>query len=143
MKKAFSFLEIIIVILIISIISTFLIIKTSSSLEFVNKTNINADIAQIRSSISKENSKNVLLNDTSILKLDDANIEEEKSLLFSNILDKPLISTNSLKKEIGKWIKTSSNKYKIYITNEEYLEFEFTNNSFNCISSIELCKDFE
>ncbi|TLP40507.1 prepilin-type N-terminal cleavage/methylation domain-containing protein [Arcobacter arenosus] len=143
MKKAFSFLEIIIVILIISIISTFLIIKTSSSLDFVNKTNINADIAQIRSSISKENSKNVLLNDTSILKLDDANIEEEKSLLFSNILDKPLISTNSLKKEIGKWIKTSSNKYKIYITNEEYLEFEFTNNSFNCISSIELCKDFE
>ncbi len=143
MKKAFSFLEIIIVILIISIISTFLIIKTSSSLEFVNKTNINADIAQIRSSISKENSKNVLLNDTSISKLDDANIEEEKSLLFSNILDKPLISTNSLKKEIGKWIKTSSNKYKIYITNEEYLEFDFTNNSFNCISSIELCKDFE
>jgi prepilin-type N-terminal cleavage/methylation domain-containing protein len=143
MKKAFSFLEIIIVILIISIISTFLIIKTSSSLDFVNKTNINADIAQIRSSISKENSKNVLLNDTSISKLDDANIEEEKSLLFSNILDKPLISTNSLKKEIGKWIKTSSNKYKIYITNEEYLEFEFTNNSFNCISSIELCKDFE
>ncbi|WP_421716391.1 prepilin-type N-terminal cleavage/methylation domain-containing protein [Arcobacter arenosus] len=143
MKKAFSFLEIIIVILIISIISTFLIIKTSSSLDFVNKTNINADIVQIRSSISKENSKNVLLNDTSILKLDDANIEEEKSLLFSNILDKPLISTNSLKKEIGKWIKTSSNKYKIYITNEEYLEFEFTNNSFNCISSIELCKDFE
>jgi prepilin-type N-terminal cleavage/methylation domain-containing protein len=105
MKKAFSFLEIIIVILIISIISTFLIIKTSSSLDFVNKTNINADIAQIRSSISKENSKNVLLNDTSISKLDDANIEEEKSLLFSNILDKPLISTNSLKKEIGKWIK--------------------------------------
>ncbi len=143
MKKAFSFLEIIIVVLIISIISTFLIIKTSASLEFTNKTSVKAEIAQIRSSILNVNSKNVLLSNTSISKLDDANIEEEKSLLFSSILDKPLISTNSLKKDIGKWIKTFSNKYKIYITNEQYLEFEFTNNSFNCISSIELCKDFE
>jgi len=143
MKKAFSLLEIIIVILIISIVSTFLIIKTSSSIEFTNKTSVKADIAQIRSSISKENSKNTLSGDDYISKLDDANINEEKSLLFSNILDKPLISTNSLKKEIGKWIKSSFTKYKIYITNEQYLEFEFTNNSFKCLSSIELCKDFE
>jgi len=143
MKKAFSLFEIIIVILIISIVSTFLIIKTSSSIEFTNKTTVKGDISLIRSSLSKENSKNILSGNEYISKLDDANIDEEKSLLFSNILNKPLISTNSSKKEIGKWIKSSSTKYKIYITNEQYLEFEFINNSFKCLNSIELCKDFE
>lgn len=143
MKKAFSLFEIIIVIVIISLISTFLIIKTSSSIEFTNKTSVKADIAQIRSAISKVDSKNILLDTNKITKLDDSNTEEENSLLFSNVLENAKLSTTSSKKEIGKWIKSSSNKYKVFISNTEYLEFEFINSSFKCLSEIDLCKEFE
>jgi len=143
MKNAFSLLEIIIVVVIISILTTFIISKSQDSIDMATKTKIKSEITLIKNSIAKQKTKKVLLDNEELSSLDDANINQLNSKLFNRILDFPLISTNNSIKEIGKWIKSSSTKYKIYITNEQYLEFEFINNSFKCLNSIELCKDFE
>lgn len=143
MKKAFSLLELIIVIVIISILTIFILQKSENSIDFGNKTKIKSEIALIRNAISKQKTSNILLNKSTVSSLDNANIEKKKSLLFKNILDLPLVSTTSSKKDIAKWIKTSQNEYKIFINENESLEFKFENESFICKSSISLCKEFE
>lgn len=143
MSKAFSLLEIIFVLLIISIILSFFMGKFDDSLKSAYKTSVKAEISLIRNSINKINSKKILLNKNILTKLDEALVEKEKTLLFENILQMPLLSTNSIKKDLGKWIKTSSTKYKIYFTSNKYLEFEYKNNTFVCLSEINLCKEFE
>lgn len=143
MKKSFSLLEIIVVVIIISILASFVIEKSNDSLEFANKTKMKSEIAMIRNSITKQNTSQILLNNENILSLDEAFINEEKSELFKNILDSPLISTSLEKKELGKWIKFSINEYKIYLSENDSLEFKFENNSFRCISIEKLCKEFE
>ena len=143
MSRAFSLLEIIFVLLIISIIISFFIGKFGNSLKSAYKINVKAEVSLIKNSINKINSKKILLNENLLTKLDEALVEKEKTLLFENVLQIPLVSTNSVKKDLGKWIKTSSNKYKIYFTSNKYLEFEYKNNAFSCLSEINLCREFE
>lgn len=143
MKKAFSLLEIILVILIIASLAAFIIPKFKDSLDFTNKTKIKSDIALIRNAISKKISSNRLLNQNENFTLDNEVFEKEGSKLFANVLELPFLSTSSIKKESAKWIKISSNSYKIYISKDEFLLFTFDNNSFSCKSSKDLCESFE
>lgn len=143
MKRAFSLIEIIIVIVIISIVTSFLIGKYANSLTNSTKITIKADIALINSSISKQNSKNTLLNEEKISSLDNATFDQKNSLLFTKVLDKPLVSTNQIEKSLGKWIKISSNRYRVFFEKDKYLEYQFIDNSFKCKSSLELCMEFE
>lgn len=143
MKKAFSLLELIFVILLISILSSFVISNLKDSLSFGNEAKIKSEIALIRNSISKKLTENELLNIDENIVLDSASFEVENSKLFDNILQSPLISTTSGKKELAKWIKTSSNSYKIYISDDQFLQFNFNNNSFECVSNKDLCESFE
>lgn len=143
MKKAFSLFEIIIAVVIISIISSYFLFKSEDSLEYSNKIKIKSDVALIRSSIQKQKTSKVLLNQDIILKLDDEPINEEGSSLFQAVLDMPLISTSTLKKELGKWIKVSSNEYEIFLNNQDSLKFKFESSGFNCQNDIEICKEFE
>ncbi|QDF28625.1 type II secretion system protein [Halarcobacter anaerophilus] len=143
MKKAFSLLEIIFVILLISILALFVISKVEDSLEFGNKAKIKSEIALIRNAIVKKLTSNRLLNINETIKLDNASLEIENSNLFENILDFSLLSTTTQKKDSAKWIKNSSNGYKIYINKEQFLQFSFKNNTFLCESSKELCESFE
>ena len=143
MKNAFTLLEIIVVIVIISLLSVFIISKSQNSINFTVKTKIKSDIALIRNSIAKVKTKNILLNDDSSFSLDNANSNEENSELFSNILDFPLLSTTNEIKEAGKWIKVSSNNYTIYSNENENIEFIFEDNFFNCKSEISICKEYE
>lgn len=143
MKRAFSLFELLIIIVIISLLTLFIIQKADTSINFANKSKIKSEIALIRNSISKQKASNILLNKRSLPALDSESIEKDNSELFKNILDTPLISTSSSKKEIGKWIKTSKNSYKIFINKDESIEFYFENESFICKSAISLCKEFE
>lgn len=143
MKKSFSLLEIIIVILVISIISSYIISKSTNTINFANQSKIKSEISLIRSSIVKFSTKQILLDQDYIVSLDNANIDQSDSFLFENILDAPLLSTSTEDKEISKWIKISQNSYKIYLDQNIFLEFEFDNNDFICISDVELCKEFE
>ncbi|WP_320033617.1 type II secretion system protein [Halarcobacter sp.] len=143
MRKAFSLIELILVLVVISILSVFVLSKFDDSSKFANKTKIKSEIALIRNGISKLISSNTLLNKDENIYLDEESINQEGSLLFKNIIDSPLLSTSKDKKELGKWIKTSSNRYVIYISNDEYLEFVLENNSFVCKSDKELCVSYE
>ncbi|WP_419774853.1 prepilin-type N-terminal cleavage/methylation domain-containing protein [Halarcobacter sp.] len=143
MKKAFSLIEIIIVIVVISIIASFLISKYATSINSTVKTTVKADIALINSAISKKNSKNILLQKSKITYLDNAITNQKGLEIFDNILQVPLLSTNMLEKELGKWIKVASDKYRVYISKKEYLEYRFKDDSFSCVSDLKLCKEFE
>ncbi|PLY07529.1 MAG: hypothetical protein C0625_04965 [Arcobacter sp.] len=142
-KSAFTLLEIIIVVVIISILSIFVISKAQTSIDSSIKTKIKSDIALIRNSITKVKTKKILLKEGSSILLDDANINEKNSKLFNVILAFPLMSTTKEMQEIGKWIKISSKDYMIYFDDKNNLEFSFENDSFNCKSLLSLCKEFE
>lgn len=143
MKKAFSLFELILVLIIISIIASYIVVNSKDSLSFSQKTSIKSDIALIRSAIQRKNSKNVLLNKSEGFSLDEAKVNKKDEELFKNILKIPLISTSDSKKEIAKWIKVSTNSYKVYLNEKLSLEFDFTNGTFVCKSEISLCKEYE
>lgn len=143
MKKAFTLLEIIVVIIIVSFLSAFIISKVQSSFDLTIETKIKSDLALIRNSITKLKTKNILLNDKTLISLDNEEINKENSRLFDKILDFPLLSTTKEIKEFGKWIKVSSNKYMVFSNDNKSLEFIFEDNSFNCLSTKSLCNEFE
>lgn len=143
MRKAFSLIELIFVIIVISVITSFLISKFFVLANTTVKKTIKSDIALIKNAISKKNSENILLNEEKITYLDEATTNQKGLEIFDNILQTPLISTNQEEKELGKWIKTSSNIYEVYFLEGQFLQYEFKNNSFLCISEINLCKEFE
>lgn len=143
MKKAFSLFELILVLIIISIIASYIVVNSKDSLSFSQKTSIKADIALIRSAIQRKKSKNILLNENEGFSLDEAKVNKKEEELFKNILKIPLISTNNSEKEIAKWIKISTNSYKVYINSEFNLEFDFRDGAFTCKSELSLCKEYE
>lgn len=143
MKKAFTLFELIIVIVIISIIVSYLVVNSNDSISFTQNTSIKSDIALIRSAIQREKSKNVLLQKEEFFYLDKAIANKKDEELFANILKIPLVSTSDYEKEIAKWIKLSSNRYKIYINSDFALEFEFRDGVFTCKSEVSLCKEYE
>jgi len=143
MKSAFSLLELIVVILIVSILASFIISKSETSIDFSIKTKVKSDIALIRSSISKLKTNKILLNDEFINSLDSASINSNKSMLFSKVLDFPLISTTEENKKIGNWIKSSATEYMVYLNTTKALKFNFENNYFVCKSDLDLCIDYE
>ncbi|XPV70593.1 MAG: type II secretion system protein [Halarcobacter sp.] len=143
MKNSFSLFELIIVLVILSILAAFALNKYLDSTNYANKVKIKTQIALIRNSIEKLNSENILKNISNPILLDSAKVDEVNTKLFKNILEFPLISTSSEKKELGKWIKTSSNSYKIYFNSDEYLEFKYKNSLFKCLNSKKLCEEFE
>ena len=151
MKKSFSLLEIIVVIALISIISIVAFPKLFLNITNASYTKIKSDVSLVRNAIVDNRNQNIISGkgEAYIQYLDDAKIDATNEKLFIGIneevlLKYPVISTSSQKKEIGKWIKTSDNHYKIYISNLELIEFIYdsTKGTFDCDYEEELCKDF-
>lgn len=144
MTKAFSLLELIIVIAIIAVILTFSIPKFSNLIEKSKITELKSNLAIIRNNISKLKTKQVLLNETVFIdSLDDASSNINNQILFDKVIDFNILSTNSSIKEIGKWIKLSDTSYKYILSSNKSVEFSLEENSFNCVSSFEICKEIE
>lgn len=143
LKKSFSLLEIVFTIFIISIITTFFVIKSQNSLEFSKKVKIKSDIALIKDSINKKFAKTILLDSNKQIILDNALINKENEKLFSNIIEKPFFSTDNYIKELSKWIKLSDDRYAVYIDKNSRLEFMFKDNRFECKNEIKICKEYE
>ncbi len=143
MNKGFTLLELIVVLVIVSIIAGFAFFKFKDTYTYSNKTKIKSEIALIRNSIQKLNTQNILKNIDDTIKLDDEPVNLENSQLFKNILDFPLVSTTTGKKEESKWIKTSSNSYMIYLDENDFLKFKYEDGIFKCLSETTLCKEFE
>lgn len=150
MKKAFSLLELIFVISILSIITYFVISSSFSTLEKANLVKVKSEISLIRYAI-EEKFTNSLLKDESekyIEFLDDADINTSNETLFDgyneNILLDPIIfSSTKEKKTLGKWIKIEKRKYRVYLSSKDYVDFIYDNQkgTFNCSFFTTVCKE--
>lgn len=151
MKKAFSLLEIIVVVLIVGLLGAFAINKFFYSIDKSNNFKIKSDVALINNAINKTYSNQVLLGNSTFTldRLDDASINIAGESLFVGyneyiLLDVVILSSSEDKKEIGKWIKNSQTTYKAYLSKDKVITFEFDNNkgTFACKKSDEVCKEF-
>ncbi|WP_419768802.1 type II secretion system protein [Arcobacter sp.] len=151
MKKAFSLLEIIIVVLIVGLLGTFAINKLFYSIGKSNIFKIKSEVILINNAINKLYSDQVLLANSSFTldRLDDASSNTSGESLFIGyneyiLLDIVILSSSDNNKEIGKWIKSSETTYKTYISKDKLITFEFDRDegTFSCKKSDETCKEF-
>ena len=151
MKKAFSLIEIIFVILIVGLIGSFAINKIFYSIDKSNELKIQSEVALINEAINRVYSGQILLGNTDFIleRLDDASINGVNESLFMGydeyiLLDEVILSTSLEKKELGKWIKTSQTSYKVYLTKEKVIEFNFDSSEalFSCDKNDDVCNEF-
>lgn len=142
MQKAFSLLELIIVVLVISIILTFALSKYNTIFDNSNLTKLKSEFILIQNGISNLKSKNVLLGESSdISSLDEASILQKNEKLFTKVIDFSVSSTSSSDKEKGKWLKKSSSEYEFFLNKDKNILFKLKNSSFDCVSPIEVCEE--
>ena len=144
MTKAFSLLELLIVIATISIILTFAIPKFNNITSTSKVTELKSNLAIIRNGINKFKTNQILLaEDSTIDSLDSSIIEKENELLFTKVIDFPITSTSSSINEINKWIKTSKSSYEYLLSSSKKVLFVLEDSNFKCKSSFEICKEIE
>lgn len=142
--KGFSLLEIIIVIVLIAIITSFAIPKFTNMNYNTNISILKSQLALIQNGIVKHKSKNILLsNNQEITTLDNVTLNNSGEKLFSKVIDFPIISTNNTKKESGMWAKTEDKTYTFYLLSDKNVLFSFEDGKFLCKSSAELCSELE
>jgi len=151
MKRAFSLLEIIVVILLISIISVIAFPKLFLNITNASYVKIQSDVSLIRSAIVYNQNQNIISGkgEAYTAYLDDAKINVANEKLFIGLNDEvllkyPILSSSNEDKEISKWIKTSKNHYIIFVSKLEFIEFIYdsTKGTFDCDYEEELCQDF-
>ncbi|MFY4844116.1 type II secretion system protein [Aliarcobacter butzleri] len=139
--KAFSLIEIIVVLLIVAIITTFAMTKFN---QVTNKTHLVAlksQLALIQSGISKQKNKNIFLSNLpNISSLDDASTNVNNQELFKKVIDFSILSTNTSDRKLGSWAKVSQNSYIFYLESNP-INFVLENNSFVCKSQEDICKE--
>lgn len=136
-KRAFSLIEMIFTIVIISILLAVSIPKLGNILSSSKLIEIKSDIVLIREAIIKYKNKMILKNkpyDLDVLDTDQEN-------LFSKILPSPIIASSE--KKIGAWSKIGSNRYKIFIDNQNSVDFIYKSSdfSFDCDLKNIFCKE--
>ncbi len=140
-KSAFTMIELIFVIVVIGILAAVavprLMVTRGDAVLVKGKSQVSA----IRNGISMQKSRNMLTGDATPYpdKLDNVttyNISGQKLFYFSdgnqsNILQYPIYSKKDMD---GHWIKTASDKYAFYITQDKNVSFEYnsTTGSFDC-----------
>lgn len=151
MKKAFSLLEIIFVLVIIALIFTFAIRNNQTFFSNSTLSKIKSDVALIRSAIASKVHARMLKAQTQFpQRLDDAALNTEGALLFSGIedeklLDYPFVSTSSYERQIGQWSKKTQKSYLVWISKEESIEFTYDLNkgTFECDYTQNSCKEID
>jgi general secretion pathway protein G len=151
MKKAFSLLEIIFVITIVALVSSFMLKSGFGFLEKANITQTKTQIALIRNSLNTLKNKRILkgLSEFPAV-LDNAKINTHNELLFTGtpeekLLDFPLIATTTEQKEVGSFIKTASNTYEVYVDKQNVVKFTYNSSegTFSCDYANEFCKELD
>ena len=142
MKKAFSILEIIIVIVIVSIILSFAVSKFDLINQNTNLTKLKADIALIQNGITNLKKQKVLQNNYDEVDiLDDASVLTKDEKLFSKVLQYPIISTNQTLKQKAHWYKKSSKEYVFVLSSSDEVLFELEESVFSCIKPKKVCEE--
>ncbi|MDN5125525.1 type II secretion system protein [Aliarcobacter butzleri] len=139
--KAFSLIEIIVVLLIVAIITTFAMTKFNQVTNKAYLVTLKSQLALIQSGISKQKNKNILLsNFPNISSLDDASTNVNNQELFKKVIDFSILSTNTSDRKLGSWAKVSQNSYIFYLESNP-INFVLENNSFVCKSQEDICKE--
>jgi general secretion pathway protein G len=147
-KRAFSLLELIFVVVLITIIVSIATNKLSSALSHAELTKIKSQILLIQASIKKDFSKQTLLGKSEYIeRLDESETNTPNQKLFigyqgRELLQDGLISTSLQEKKSSYWIKQSDNEYGVYI-GDSFLIFEYDQYSgkFTCNLEKVLCKE--
>ena len=128
--KAFSLMELVIVIIILGILSTIAIPKFINLTSHAKITKLKSDVASIRSSIATKYQQNILEGNLSCPNLE----KDDENVLFEGVLDYP-IAKNS--KEI-KWDGDGS-EYNVTI-DKKVIKFSYEKNKcrFLCTQNCEL-----
>ena len=137
MTKAFSLIELIFAIAIISIIAIVSLPKLGSSLDKTNLIKIKSDVAMIRESLYQYRDKQILQNQNILMD----NLEQGNEVLFDKILQYPILNSSVAKS--GNWSKISNSKYNVWITSEVGLEFDYDSStfSFDCDFRDKYCEE--
>jgi len=136
-KRAFSLIEMIFTIVIISILLAVSIPKLGNILSSSKIIEIKSDIVLIREAILKYKNKMILKNEPYDLDV----LDTDQENLFSKILPSPIIASGE--KKIGAWSKIESNRYKIFIDNQNSVDFIYKSSdfSFDCDLKNIFCKE--
>jgi general secretion pathway protein G len=136
MKKSFTMVELIFVIVIIGILSAVAIPKLFATRDDAQITKIRTDVSTIRSAISNLRTTNLMKGNGSYPEaLDDADANTENEELFDGnesigtLLDYPLYSEN----KNGHWMKTDDTNYTVKLMDND-IKFNYynTNGHFDC-----------
>jgi type II secretory pathway pseudopilin PulG len=137
-KNSFSIIELIFVIIIISILSTFIIPSFIGNKNEANFVKLKSTVLAIQNAIVINHSKNILENryDREII-LDTAPNKTAGELLFIGtqelkLLDSPIISTDHNSPENGTWSKESADTYYYWIDKNKNIIFKYSNEKFVC-----------
>ena len=134
---AFSLIEIIFTIAIISIIAMVAVPKLRNTLSSANIVKIKSDITIIRNGLKEYKNKMILSNNSESLD----SLETTQTLLFDKILTYPIIASNTNKST--SWNKISNEKYTVWIDSTVNVEFIYdkTNYTFDCDIDDNYCKE--
>lgn len=134
MKTAFSLLEIIVVLVIISILLSIAVFKNTNHFKLANKLLVQTQVKNIQNKIQKDLNSKILKGEKPVY---------PQSLDLKKY-SKDIEMTND-KKSIGKWIKKSNNNFQIILSQEQTLDFTYNPNNgmFSCVSNHELCKAYD
>jgi len=137
MKKSFSLLELIVVIVILSIIVTVAIPKFTTGIEKSNLSKIKSDIMLIRTGINEYKEKAILQAQD----LDLETLDDDNNNLFSKVLRYPIRSTSSPKP--ASWEKISDESYRVWIdsTSSTIFYYNADNFTFDCDFKDQYCKE--
>lgn len=148
-QKAFSLIEIVIVICLVAILSIVSSLKLPNLIDNAIQLKIKSDVFNIRSSIELLHNKNILYNNniSFIEQLDNCTPLQNKCKLFNGIngeilLKQPILSCNNdIQNESYCWQKISSQKYQVIHKRNIVLSFVYSNikGNFECDENNELC----
>jgi len=136
MKKAFTMIELIFVIIVIGILSAVALPKMFATRDDAIVVKLKTDVANIRGAIAALHTKNIMLGITTYPEaLDDADKNKEGEELFDGnssmgvLLDYPIYSKNS----DGHWMKTDDTNYTANLMNNK-VKFNYyqSNGHFDC-----------
>ena len=148
MKKAFTMIELVFVIVILGILSAVAFPKLSGVLKDANYASALATISSLRTAITNERQNNLIKGSAAYPQLlDDAGTGVHEQLFDGNgtihILQYPIYSKNKM----GGWMKTTDNSgttigYKYYINDATTVDFNYTKATgvFDCNHALANCK---
>jgi len=148
-RNAFTMLELIFVIVVIGILSAIAVPKLAATRDDALLTKARNTVASVRNAIATEHQKRILKGDftTPISSVDSGSATSNDSPIFdrfdnnasaNRVLEYPMRTCKSGSTE-GCWLKTGG-VYRYYFPhNNQYADFNVTNNRFDCISAQANC----